>query len=106
VVVVVAVVVVVVKVVVTRITINILLIIIHYQSTFDIKEGNYTQAIFIQVVQQNKITHKYKYTRANQNIKSPPPHGAIAPSGLGPPHYQGSTITLRHTAIGRTPLGK
>ena len=27
----------------------------------------------------------------------PPPHGATAPSGPGPPHYRGFTITLRHT---------
>jgi len=26
------------------------------------------------------------------------------PSGPGPPHYRGFTITLRHTALGRTPL--
>jgi hypothetical protein len=32
--------------------------------------------------------------------------GATAPSGPGPPHYRGFTITLRHTAIGRTPLDK
>ena len=29
-----------------------------------------------------------------------------APSGTGPPHYQGFTITLRHTAPGRTPLNE
>ena len=32
------------------------------------------------------------------------PHGATAPSGPGPPHYQGTTITLRHTTLGRSPL--
>jgi hypothetical protein len=32
------------------------------------------------------------------------PHGATAPSGPGPPHYRGFTITLRHTTVGRTPL--
>jgi hypothetical protein len=32
------------------------------------------------------------------------PHGATAPSGTGPPHHQGFTITLRHTTLGRTPL--
>jgi hypothetical protein len=32
-----------------------------------------------------------------------PFHGATAPSGSGP-HYQGFMITLRHTAVGRTPL--
>jgi len=26
------------------------------------------------------------------------------PGGPGPPHYRGSMITLRHTAVGRTPL--
>jgi hypothetical protein len=31
-------------------------------------------------------------------------NGATAPSGPGPPHYRGFTITLRHTALGRTPL--
>jgi hypothetical protein len=30
--------------------------------------------------------------------------GATAPSGSGPPHCQGLTITLRHTTLGRTPL--
>jgi len=31
-------------------------------------------------------------------------HGATAPSGLGPPHYQGFTITLKHTTLARTSL--
>jgi hypothetical protein len=31
-------------------------------------------------------------------------HGATAPSGPGPPHYRGFTITLRHTTLSRTPL--
>jgi hypothetical protein len=31
-------------------------------------------------------------------------HGVTAPSGSGPPHCQGFTITLRHTTLGRTPL--
>jgi hypothetical protein len=30
--------------------------------------------------------------------------GATAPSGPGPPHYQGFTITLRHTTLHMTPL--
>jgi hypothetical protein len=30
--------------------------------------------------------------------------GATAPSGSGPPHYRGFTITFRHATIGRTPL--
>ena len=32
-------------------------------------------------------------------------YGATAPSGPGSPH-QGFTITLRHTTLGRTPLGE
>ena len=31
-------------------------------------------------------------------------HGATIPSGPGPPHCRGFTITLRHTTLGRTPL--
>ena len=31
-------------------------------------------------------------------------HRTTAPSGPGPPHYRGFTITLRNTTIGRTPL--
>jgi len=31
-------------------------------------------------------------------------HDATAPSGPRSPHYQGFTITLRHTTLGRTPL--
>jgi hypothetical protein len=32
------------------------------------------------------------------------PHSITAPSGPGPPHYRGFTITLRHTTLGRKPL--
>jgi hypothetical protein len=31
-------------------------------------------------------------------------HGISTPSGSGPPHYRGFTITLRRTTFGRTPL--
>jgi len=31
-------------------------------------------------------------------------HDVKAPSGSGPHYYQGVTITLRHTTLGRTPL--
>ena len=31
-------------------------------------------------------------------------YASTAPSGLQPPHYWGSTITLRHTTLGGTPL--
>jgi hypothetical protein len=34
------------------------------------------------------------------------PSGAAAPSGPGPPHHRGFTITLRHTTLGTTPLDK
>jgi len=30
--------------------------------------------------------------------------GTTTPSGTGPPHYRGFTITPRHTTVGRTPL--
>ena len=32
----------------------------------------------------------------------PPPHGTTEPDGSEPSHYRGSTITLRHTTVGRT----
>jgi len=32
------------------------------------------------------------------------PHGATAPSGSGPPHYRGFTISLRHIIISRSLL--
>jgi hypothetical protein len=31
-------------------------------------------------------------------------HGATAPSGPGPPHYHGFTITFRHSTLRRAPL--
>jgi hypothetical protein len=31
-------------------------------------------------------------------------HSATPPSGPGPPHYRGFTITFRHTTLDRTPL--
>ena len=31
-------------------------------------------------------------------------HGVTASSGLGPPHYRGFAITLRHATFSRTPL--
>ena len=33
-------------------------------------------------------------------------YGATVPSGPGPPHYRRSTITLKHTTLGRTPPGE
>ena len=32
-------------------------------------------------------------------------HGTTAPSGPGPPHFRGFTITLRHTTLSKTPTG-
>jgi hypothetical protein len=34
------------------------------------------------------------------------PLWARAPCGPGPPRHRGFTITLRHTTLGRTPLGE
>ena len=34
------------------------------------------------------------------------PHDATAVSGTGLPDHRGFTIILRHTTLGRTPLGK
>ena len=31
-------------------------------------------------------------------------HGSTASSGPSPPHYQGFTVTHRHTTLGRAPL--
>ena len=31
-------------------------------------------------------------------------HDASVPKGPGPPRFQGFTITLRHTSVGRAPL--
>jgi hypothetical protein len=39
------------------------------------------------------------------NIGTPLPfYGATATIGPGPLHYEGFTITLRHTTVGRIPL--
>jgi hypothetical protein len=47
----------------------------------------------------------YTFRAPLQTQYSPPPQqGTTAPSGPGPPHYQGFIITLRHTTLGRTPL--
>jgi hypothetical protein len=37
-------------------------------------------------------------------ISPPTTTGYTAPSGPGPPHYRGFTITVRHTTLCRTPL--
>ena len=41
---------------------------------------------------------------AGPTLQCPLPHGATAPSGPGPPHYRGFTITLRHTTLCSTAL--
>jgi len=38
------------------------------------------------------------------SLPPPPPKAQQPPSGSGPSHYRGFTITLRHTTLGRTPL--
>jgi hypothetical protein len=60
--------------------------------------------------QSGQIWHCSIVDRANKyyglytTSAPPPPNGATAPSGPGPPHCPGYTITLRHTTLGRTPL--
>ena len=49
------------------------------------------------------VTGKTGFEPETQN-RYHSPHGAAAPNGSRPPHYQGSTIALRHTTLGRTPL--
>jgi len=51
------------------------------------------------VLSKKKGTY-YKCSKGNNFF----PQGATAPSGPGPPHYRGFTITFRHTTLGRTPL--
>jgi hypothetical protein len=41
---------------------------------------------------------------ACQDTSPPNPPGSTAPSGPGPPHCRGFTITPRHTTLSRTPL--
>jgi hypothetical protein len=52
------------------------------------------------MVKAPRITNFFRLS----NSPPPPRIGATAPGGLGPPHYRGFTITLRHTTLGRTPL--
>jgi hypothetical protein len=46
----------------------------------------------------------YDVSRLRVNLLTPRFPGSTAPSGPGSPHYRGLTITLRHTALGSTPL--
>ena len=48
---------------------------------------------------QNNVTEFYYKCIPNVFFIGNPP-----PSGPGPPHFQGVTITLRHTVVGRTAL--
>jgi hypothetical protein len=50
--------------------------------------------------QQYKIHKKYSIYKVYIFFSN----GATAPSGPGPPHYRGFTITLRHTTLGTNPL--
>jgi len=72
------------------------------RTSFDITfhylfEMSYTA--FVRVAQTNSKCCKLKFTPHPL-----PPHGTTAPSGPGPPHWRGLTITLRHTIHGRIPL--
>ena len=53
------------------------------------------------LVQRNAEPHKNNNYFKNRAFLL---HGKTAPSGPGPPYYQGFTIALRHTALGTTPL--
>jgi hypothetical protein len=44
---------------------------------------------------------KIQFERVDSNLP-PPPFGTRARSGVGPPHYRGFTISLRHTTVGST----
>ena len=50
------------------------------------------------------VTFNFLLQSPRHDTLSPPPHGASARSGSGPPHCRGFTITLRHTTLVRTPL--
>ena len=43
-------------------------------------------------------------SKCKSHLNASSSHVATAPSGPGPPHYRGFTITLRYTTLGRTPL--
>jgi len=48
--------------------------------------------------------YNVKYTQLALHRLRFPPHCAISPIGPWPPHCRGFTTTLRHTALGWTPL--
>jgi hypothetical protein len=63
--------------------------------------------VFLQLLLTYSSPHLHYFTTFIYDplhISPPHTHGATAPSGPGPPHYRGLTITLRHTTPGRTPL--
>ena len=57
---------------------------------------------------QNACIAYHVRARRLWNFCHPPPQGATAPSGPGPPHCRGFTITHTHThkTLDRTPLDK
>jgi len=69
----------------------------------------YLLKVHLQTFLSIPVTQKCQILRcdtlvANEQYILPPPHGAIALSGAGPPRHRRFTITLRHTIIGRNPL--
>jgi hypothetical protein len=65
-----------------------------------------TQQI-ITVIQAKSVTHPSGFDRGEtycifRAIITFLFHDATVPSGPGPPHYRGFTITLRHSTLGRT----
>jgi hypothetical protein len=63
----------------------------------DCRESNHDHPIrsLVTILTPLSRLHKLKTFSSNN---------ATAPSGSAPPHYQGLTITLRHSTLGRTPL--
>ena len=59
--------------------------------------NSYTLPIIIK-----ELGHESPIFRETSVLFISSPHGAKAPSGTGPPHYRGFTITLRHPELGKT----
>jgi len=71
----------------------------------DISFGN--GYLFFFLFPYKNLKHDVLLTNSESLLyKIPPPHGATAPSGPGPPHYRFFTFTFRHNILGRTPLAE
>jgi hypothetical protein len=66
------------------------------------REGS-TEGLYM-AIENIKMYFSSGYEIRHKHSKLGPFHGATAPSGQGPLHYRGFTITLRHTTFGRTSL--